>query len=174
MFKKAVLKKQKQDENLIKIRWEAFQSYKSKIDFIKNVKEEKYQDGFLKDIFENCLGYVLETNNPNNFSLKREEKNETDSKKADAVIVANSQIIGIIELKDQKTKNLKFVEDQAFNYHNSHSNSKYIIISNFDEVRFYVDKKTSFASFSLFNLSFDDFRDLHLLISFESFFESSF
>ena len=168
IFKKTVLKRHKQDENLLKGRWENLQKYKSKIDFIRNIKEEKYQDGFLRDVFENCLGYVLDTTNPEHFNIRREEKNETDNKKADAVILVDDKVIGIIELKDQKTKNLDSVEIQAFNYHNSHSNSKYIIISNFDEVRFYIDKKTKFESFSLFNLDFESFKLLHLVLSFES------
>jgi type I restriction-modification system DNA methylase subunit len=132
------------------------------------VKEEKYQDGFLKDIFENCLGYTLETTNPQNCNIRREEKNETDSKKADGVIVIDGKIIGIIELKGYKTKNLNQIETQAFNYHNSHTNSKYIITSNFNELRFYIDKKTAYEKFNLFNLSYDEFKKLHLLLSFES------
>jgi type II restriction/modification system DNA methylase subunit YeeA len=74
----------------------------------------------------------------------------------------------VIELKDQKTKNLDIVELQTFNYHNSHSNSRYIIISNFDELRFYIDKKTAYVKFSLFNLTYDEFKKLHLILSFES------
>jgi len=137
----SVLKTYTQDESLVAPRWAAYQNYLAKTDFIKTVKEEKYQDGFLKDVFENCLGYTLDSTNPSNFNLEREKKNETDGKKADGVIIINGEITGIIELKDQKTKNLDAVEAQAFNYHNSHANSKYIIISNFDELRFYIDKK---------------------------------
>jgi type I restriction-modification system DNA methylase subunit len=168
LFQKSILNSLKQDESLIALRWANYQNYLSKIDFIKTVKEEKYQDGFLKDIFEACLGYTLDSTNPSNFNLEREKKNETDGKKADGVIYVNNEIIGIVELKDQKTKNLDAVESQAFNYHVSHSNSKYIIISNFDELRFYIDKKTAYEKFNLFNLSYEDFRTLHLLLSFES------
>src|SRR5574344_1935312 len=57
---------------------------------------------------------------------------------------------------------------QGINYHASHSNSKYIIISNFDELRFYIDKKTAYEKFSLFTLSYDEFCKLHLLLSFEN------
>ncbi|MDD3476765.1 MAG: N-6 DNA methylase [Sulfurimonas sp.] len=168
IFQKSVLKSFKQDESKIAIRWAEFQKYLSKIDFIKTVKEEKYQDGFLKDIFENCLGYTLDSTNPNEFNLEREKKNETDAKKADGVIHVDNQIVGVIELKAQDTKNLDKIETQAFNYHASHSNSKYIIISNFDELRFYIDKKTAYEKFSLFNLDYDGFKKLHLLLSYES------
>ncbi|MFA5461896.1 MAG: type I restriction endonuclease [Sulfurimonas sp.] len=168
IFQKSVLKSFKQDESKIAIRWAEFQKYLSKIDFIKTVKEEKYQDGFLKDIFENCLGYTLDSTNPNDFNLEREKKNETDAKKADGVIHVDNKIVGVIELKAQDTKNLDKIETQAFNYHASHSNSKYIIISNFDELRFYIDKKTAYEKFSLFNLDYDGFKKLHLLLSYES------
>ncbi len=168
LFKQAILKNNKQDENLIAKRWAKFLEFKSKIEFIKSVKEEKYQTQFLKDIFEECLGFTLDSTNPNSYNLEREKKNETDGKKADGVIYVNNQVVGIIELKDQKSKNLDLIEIQAFNYHNSHSNSKYIIISNFDELRFYIDKKTNYEKFSLFNLTYDEFKKLHLILSFES------
>lgn len=193
LFQKSILNSIKQDESLIATRWAAFQNFKSKIEAIRGFKEEVYQDGFFKDIFESCLGYTLKTTNPSDYNLEREKKNETDGKKADGVILLNDvsigskapnsslqqtahgtgavnamSVIGIIELKDQKSKNLDAVEAQAFNYHASHSNSKYIIISNFDELRFYIDKKTAYEKFSLFNLTYEDFKTLHLLLSFES------
>ena len=168
IFQKSIFKNIKQDESLVATRWAEFQKYIAKIDAIKDFKEEVYQDGFFKDIFENCLGYTLKTTNPNDFNLEREKKNETDGKKADGVLYVNGEIIGVVELKDQKTKNLDAVETQAFNYHASHSNSKYIIISNFDELRFYIDKKTAYEKFSLFCLSYEEFKKLHLLMSYES------
>ena len=168
IFQKSVLKTFKQDEKLVASRWASFQNYKTKIEAIKDFKEEEYQDGFLKDIFESCLGYTLKTTNPSSFNLEREKKNETDSKKADGVIYLNSEIIAVIELKDTKTKNLDKVQQQAFWYLTQHTKAKYVIISNFDELRFYFDKSTSYESFSLFNLSYDDFCKLHLLLSFEN------
>jgi type I restriction-modification system DNA methylase subunit len=168
MFQKSVINSIKQDESLVALCWAKFQEFLAKVDYIKTVKEEKYQDGFLKDVFENCLGYTLDMTNPSNYNLEREKKNETDSKKADGVIYVDNKVIGVIELKAQDTKNLDKIETQAFNYHASHSNSKYIIISNFDELRFYVDKKTAYEKFSLFNLDYEEFKKLHLLISYES------
>ncbi|OHD88885.1 N-6 DNA methylase [Sulfuricurvum sp. RIFCSPLOWO2_12_FULL_43_24] len=168
IFQKSILNSIKQDESLVALRWAAYQNYIAKIDAIRGFKEEVYQDGFFKDVFESCLGYTLKTTNPSDYNLEREKKNETDGKKADGVIYVNGEIIGVVELKDQKTKNLDAVESQAFNYHASHSNSKYIIISNFDELRFYIDKKTAYEKFSLFNLTYEDFKILHYLISYES------
>ncbi|WP_419233782.1 Eco57I restriction-modification methylase domain-containing protein [Aliarcobacter cryaerophilus] len=168
IFQSSVLKTFKQDEKLVALRWASFQNYKTKIEAIKDFKEEEYQDGFLKDIFESCLGYTLKTTNPSSYNLEREKKNETDSKKADGVIYLNNEIIAVIELKDTKTKNLDKVQQQAFWYLTQHTKAKYVIISNFDELRFYFDKSTSYESFSLFNLSYDDFSKLHLLLSFEN------
>ncbi|MBE0497405.1 MAG: restriction endonuclease subunit M, partial [Campylobacterales bacterium] len=168
IFTPSVLKSVSQDEGNVALAWAKFQAFLAKIDHIKHFKEEEYQDGFLKDIFENCLGYTLKTSSPENFTLEREKKNETDGKKADGVMYADGKVIGVIELKDQKTKNLDAIGPQAFNYHNSHSHSRYIILSNFDELRFYIDKKTEYEVFKLFDLNYEGFKKLHLLLSFES------
>lgn len=168
MFQKSIINSVKQDETKVALRWASFQKFLEKVEYIKTVKEEKYQDGFLVDIFENCLGYTLDMTNPKSFNLEREKKNETDGKKADGVIYVDNKVVGVIELKGQDTKNLDKIETQAFNYHASHSNSKYIIISNFDELRFYVDKKTAYEKFNLFTLNYEEFKKLHLLISYES------
>jgi type I restriction-modification system DNA methylase subunit len=168
VFKKAVLDRFSEDSKILQSRYQNFLEFQKKKSFVQKVKEEKYQDGFLKDIFENSLGYILENSDPEKASIFREEKNETDGKKADGVIRIGGKVIGIIELKDHKTKNLNLVEEQAFNYHNSHSNSKYIIISNFTELRFYIDKKTEFESFKLFEMDFKEFETLHKILSFES------
>ncbi|WP_148623669.1 Eco57I restriction-modification methylase domain-containing protein [Aliarcobacter cryaerophilus] len=168
MFQKSIINSVKQDEAKVALRWASFQKFLEKVEYIKTVKEEKYQDGFLVDIFENCLGYTLDMTNPKSFNLEREKKNETDGKKADGVIYVDEKVVGIIELKAQDTKNLDKIETQAFNYHASHSNSKYIIISNFDELRFYVDKKTAYEKINLFTLNYEEFKKLHLLISYES------
>ena len=170
LFTQKLLKEEvkSQDEGLVSKRWAKFQEFKSKIEAIKNFKEEIYQDGFLVDIFQNSLGYSLETVNPLNFNLSREKKNERDSKKADGVIYLDKKVVGVIELKGQDTKNLDKIETQAFNYHLSHSNSKYIIISNFNELRFYIDKKVAYEKFNLFTLDYEEFKILHLILSFES------
>jgi len=168
LFQKSVLKSISQDESLVASRWAEYQKYLEKIDFVEEVKEEKYQDGFLKDIFENCLGYTLDSTNPNDFNLEREKKNETDSKKADGVIYVNKKVVGVIELKAQDTKNLDKVQQQAFWYLTQHSQAKYVIISNFDELRFYFEKSTGYEKFSLFNLDYEEFKKLHLILSYES------
>lgn len=168
MLQNSVIRNQVQDESLIASRWAKYQNFLAKVDAIKSFKEEIYQDGFLHDVFENCLGYTLKTTNPSQFNLDREQKNEIDGKKADGAIYVDNKIVGVIELKDQKSKNLDAIEAQAFGYHTSHSYNRYIIISNFDELRFYIDKKTTYEKFYLFSLTYDEFKKLHLILSFES------
>ena len=138
------------------------------MDFIKTVKEEKYQDGFLHDIFEECLGYTLDNTNPQNFNLEREKKNETDGKKADGAIFVDGKVVGVIELKAQDTKNLDKAVDQAFGYLVSNANARYVIVSNFDELRFYIEKATAYEKFHLFTLDYEGFKKLHLILSYES------
>ena len=167
----------KQDEELLKDRWQNFQAFKDKIFSIKTMKEEKYQDGFLSDIFENCLGYTKDTTNPQEFNLEREKKNEKDSKKVDGAISVDGNVVGYIELKGQNTKDLdktpsKGVSpvDQAFRYLYSNSSEfgKYVIVSNFDELRFYIKDQTAYEVFSLFNMDEKAFKKLHTILSYES------
>lgn len=74
LFQDKILKNYSQDEGKVALRWAEYQNFKNKIDFVKDVKEEKYQDAFLVDIFEKCLGYTLDSSNPNDFNLERERK----------------------------------------------------------------------------------------------------
>jgi len=81
IFTPSVLKSVSQDEGNVALAWAKFQAFLAKVDHIKHFKEEEYQDGFLKDIFENCLGYTLKTSNPENFTLEREKKTKPTAKK---------------------------------------------------------------------------------------------
>ncbi|WP_149725207.1 Eco57I restriction-modification methylase domain-containing protein [Campylobacter concisus] len=176
IFNSKFLLTQEQDEEKLKKHYINLQMYQAKASDIKSFKEEKFQTQFLKDIFENCLGYTLDTTNPTNFNLEREKKNETDGKKADGAILINGEVRCVIELKDQTTQHLDKTPsnrelspvDQAFRYFISHENAKYVVVSNFNELRFYIGNKTTFEKFDLFTASFDEFKKLHLLLSFES------
>lgn len=51
---------------------------------IREAKEEQFQEGFLRELFVNILGYTI---NPEpNFNLTTEFKNLTGSKKADGAV----------------------------------------------------------------------------------------
>lgn len=168
LFQDKILKKFLVNDEIAAPKFANYLAYKAKTNEIKNFKEEEFQDGFLRDIFENCLDYVLKSSNPKDFSLEREKKNEKDSKKADGAILVDGKVVGVIELKSFKTKNLDEVARQAFWYLNQNSNAHYVVVSNFDELRFYIDKATNYEKFSLFNLGYEEFKKLYTILSFES------
>jgi len=152
----------------------AFDSYKAtftgeKIAIIRTVKEEEYQDGFLRDLFVNVLGYKLNIDSKEH-DLVREKKNQTDAKKADGAIIRDGRVTAVIELKDTKTKDMGSVTEQAFGYKNSQEGCKYVITSNFHKLRFYIDNKVDFEEFDLFELGRDDFELLYLLLNRDSIF----
>lgn len=133
---------------------------------IRHSKEEQFQEGFLRELFVDVLGYTL---NPTpNFNLRTEEKNVTDSKKADGAILINDEVVGVIELKGCNTTDLKKVEAQAFGYKNQHAKATYVIISNFEKLRFYIDNSVNFEEFNLFNLSESQFALLYLCLAYEN------
>jgi hypothetical protein len=165
---------QQQDQSLLQQRYESFKDYQQNESEIRRLKEEKYQDGFLRDIFVSCLGYSLQPSE--HYNLLREEKNETDAKKADGAIVVEGKIVGVIELKDTFTKDLERPKtrggqsavEQLFGYINSHTHARYGVVSNFSQLRFYFDKRIEYESFELFKMGYEDFAKLHLLLSYES------
>ncbi len=172
IFQKSVINKHL--KNLDKDQVEkAYQKFKvnyspAKIEEIKQLKEEEYQDGFLREIFVDVLGYTLRPDE--NFDLQREFKNQTDGKKADGAIIKNENAIAVIELKSAKTKDLTLVTQQAFNYKNNQSECKYVITSNFQKLRFYIDYATEYEEFDLFHLTKDKFDLIFLILSKESIF----
>lgn len=129
---------------------------------IRDSKEEQYQEGFCRDLLVNALGYTL---NPQpNYNLTTEQKNETDSKKADGAILKDGNVIAVIELKGTNTTDLNTVTAQAFGYKNNQKNCKYVIISNFEKLRFYIDNAIDFEEFNLFTLTETEFTLLYLCL----------
>ena len=133
-----------------------------KISNIKIAKEEQYQEGFIKDIFGAVLGYSVFPEQP--FNIQTEKKNESDSKKADGAIFKGENVVGVIELKDNKTRNLDAVKDQAFGYKNNHKECSYVISSNFHKLRFYIDDATDYEEFDLYNLDKETFKRFYLYL----------
>jgi len=134
-----------------------------KIEKIKKLKEEEYQDGFLRDIFVSTLDYILKPDN--DYNLVREFKNQSNGKKADGAILKDGKAIAVIELKSTKTKDLKSITEQAFNYKNNQPDCKYVITSNFRKLRFYVEYANEYEEFDLFNLNKEKFELLYLVLS---------
>ena len=157
------------DNTLIDERYKTFSSFfldPERQANILNSKEEQFQEGFLRELFVKILGYTL---NPDpNFNLTTEKKNETNSKKADGAILVDGKVVGVIELKDHKTPDLSKVEAQAFNYKSQHKEAVYVVISNFEKLRFYIDNAVDFEEFDLFHLTRDDFARLWICLSYEN------
>ena len=171
LFQKAVLNKylKNLDEVNLKASYELYtKEYcnETKIDNIKASKEEQYQEGFLDDIFVKVLGYTKFPQPDHN--LITEQKNETDSKKADGAILKNDSIIAVIELKSTSTTDFKKIEEQAYNYKGQHKGCKYIITSNFAKLRLYINDVTDFEEFDLFEMSFDRFKIFYLCLNKEN------
>lgn len=135
---------------------------------IKNSKEEEYQGIFLTDLFVNVLGYTMKPQP--NFNLVAEQKNQTNSKKSDGAILKNDTAIGVIELKGTKTKDLKSITEQAFGYKANQKGCVYVITSNYEKLRFYINDATEYVEFNLFTLTETDFELLYLCTSKDSIF----
>ena len=129
---------------------------------IRSMKEEEYQDGFLDDLFVNILGYIKRPNT--GFNLVREKKNEADSKKADGAILKNDIPLAVIELKGTDTTDLDKVTNQGFGYKNNHKECVYVVISNFEKLRFFIHHAVDYIEFNLFTLSKEDFTTLWLCL----------
>ena len=153
------------DDTIVKEKYQAFKDHYSNSERIQNIiqsKEEQYQEGFLRDIFVNILGYKI---NPDpNYNLTTEYKNLDDAKKADGAILKEGTAIGVIELKSTKTKNLDDVKTQAFNYKNHQPGCKYVITSNFERLWFYIEDATEHEEFNLFEMTEERFRLFYLYL----------
>ena len=132
---------------------------------IHKIKEEQFQEGFLRELFVKVLGYTI---NPSpNYNLTTELKNEVGSKKADGAILIDDKVIGVIELKDHKTPDLASIENQAFGYKNKHKETRLVIISNFEKLRLYIDNAVEYREWDIFHMKEDDFRELYLCLAWE-------
>ena len=152
--------------------WEKIQDYqKISLNKIKEFKEEVFQATFLTKIFVDCLGYKSQYDTADEGNLFFEEKNISDSKKADGAIKQDGKVVGVIELKSTKTKNLEQIKDQAFIYQSSHD-CNYVVSSNFEKLRFYINTSSDYEEFNLFNLDKESFRFLYLCLSKESIFNN--
>lgn len=171
LFQTTVVRKHLQslDKTKTESKWEVFKGYFQNPEIqenIRNSKEEQFQEGFLRALFVNILGYTL---NPQpNFNLTTELKNVKDSKKVDGAIIFKGLVKAVIELKGTDTTDLSKVEGQAFGYKNNQNECSYVVTSNFEKLRFYIDNAIEHLEFNLFTLSQKDFELLYLCLSVES------
>ena len=155
-------------EELVAKPWAQYTSYFLNEEIqanIHKIKEEQFQEGFLRELFVKVLGYTI---NPSpNYNLTTELKNEVGSKKADGAILIDDKAIGVIELKDHKTPDLASIENQAFGYKNKHKETRLVIISNFEKLRLYIDNAVEYREWDIFHMKEDDFRELYLCLAWE-------
>ena len=171
LFQSSVIKKELQllNQTVIDEKWNEFVAHFGNLEIqqkIRGLKEEQYQGEFLDDLFVKVLGY---TKPPKpNHNLVTEQKNETNSKKADGAIIVDEKVVGVIELKGTNTTDLEKVKDQAFLYKVNHPECIYVITSNFEKLRFYIENTVDFIEFNLFQLSKKEFSLLYICLSYES------
>ncbi len=171
IFQNAVITKylKNQDKNIVMQRWVDFKNHFHNSTIQNNIresKEEQYQGEFLIDLFVKILGY---TKNPQpDFNLTTEYKNVKDSKKADGAILIDNKVSAVIELKGTNTTDLSKIESQAFGYKNNQPECIYIITSNFEKLRFYIDNAIEHLEFNLFTLSENEFELLYLCLAYEN------
>lgn len=154
------------DEALISEAWEKYQNYFLNEEIqanIHKIKEEQFQEGFLRELFVKILGYTI---NPSpKFNLTTEYKNEVGSKKADGAILIGDKAIGVIELKDHKTPDLASIEGQAFGYKSKHKDTRLVIVSNFEKLRLYIDDAVEYREWDIFHMTAEEFRELYLCLA---------
>jgi type I restriction-modification system DNA methylase subunit len=171
LFQKSVITKylKTQDKTILTKQWNDYKNHfhnPTIQENIRNSKEEQYQEGFLRDLFVKILGYSL---NPDaNFNLTTEYKNVKDSKKADGAIIIEEKVRAVIELKGTNTTDLGKIETQAFGYKNNQPDCTYIVTSNFEKIRFYIDNAIEYIEFNLFTLTEADFDLLYLCLGFDN------
>ncbi|MFN8284539.1 MAG: N-6 DNA methylase [Chitinophagales bacterium] len=173
LFQKSVLNQylKQLDKSKVEIAYQKFKAHFHNATIqqqIRDSKEEQYQEGFFRDLFVDVFGFTL---NPQpDYNLITEKKNESDSKKADGAILQNGNAIVVIELKGTNTTDLASVAPQAFGYKVNHKGCKYVIISNFEKLRFYIDDKVDFEEFNLFTLTENEFTLLYLCLHIDNIF----
>ena len=171
LFQKTVITKYVStiDTQDLEQKWQVFTAYflnPTLQQNIRSLKEEQFQEGFLRELFVKVFGYVLSPNEKHN--LITEQKNVTNSKKADGAILVNDKIVGVIELKGTDTTDLGKIETQAFGYKNNQPNCSYVITSNFEKLRFYIDNAVEHIEFNLFTLSKEEFTLLYLILDYKN------
>ena len=171
LFQKSVEKKylNELDSVLIDRKYKEFRDYFGNPSIqqnIRNSKEEQFQEGFLRELFVSIFGYTL---NPQpDFNLTTELKNIANSKKADGAILKGEDAIAVIELKGTDTSDLDKIETQAFGYKNHHPKCIYVITSNFEKLRFYIQNAVDHIDFDLFKLTREQFSLMWLCLAKEN------
>jgi type I restriction-modification system DNA methylase subunit len=168
LFQPSVLKKylSQQDRDSVLKAYKKYSKYfhnPSIQENIRNSKEEQFQEGFLRELFVDVLGYTL---NPTpKFNLTTELKNIKGSKKVDGAILKDGNALAVIELKGTNTKDLESIRQQAFDYKANQTGCIYVITSNFEKLRFYINNAVDYEEFNLFTLTEKEFEFFYLCLA---------
>lgn len=167
LFQTSVLKNylKQLDEKTVSKAYSKYASYFQNTTIQENIRknnEEQFQATFLNELFVSILGYTL---NPNpDFNLTTEFKNQKNNRKADGAILQGETALAVIELKGTNTKDLEGIRRQAFDYKANQKGCVYVITSNFEKLRFYINDATEFEEFNLFELSAERFELFYLCL----------
>lgn len=174
LFQKSVISKYLKAQNKEQLisKWKSYSDHflNPKVqEEIKGLKEEQYQGEFLEDLFVKILGYTKPaSSSETKFNLTTEYKNVKDSKKADGAIIFEDKVKAVIELKGTNTTDLGKIEVQAFGYKNNQPDCVYVITSNFEKLRFYIDNAIEHIEFNLFTLTEEEFQLLYLCLGYDN------
>ncbi|MCG2459478.1 Eco57I restriction-modification methylase domain-containing protein [Flavobacteriaceae bacterium F89] len=167
LFQTSVLKKylSQQDRTPVEKAYRKYSKYFLNPEIQENIrssKEEQFQATFLTELFVTVLDYTI---NPSpKYNLTTEYKNEKNNRKADGAILNNGTTVAVVELKGTNTKDLESIRRQAFDYKVNHKGCRYVITSNFEKLRLYIDDATDHEPFDLFQLTQERFALLYLCL----------
>ena len=137
---------------------------------LDNSKEEEFQGEFLYDIFTTILRAVNKSDGQKEWNLERETKTKMDGQKADGVlgffdVDGKKDVRAVIELKGAKVSldvrqkrvgDTRTPVEQAFGYAPKYGSScKWVIVSNYKEIRLY--RQTEMNEYQIFFL--EDLKD---------------
>jgi len=137
---------------------------------LDNSKEEEFQGEFLYDIFTTVLRAVNKSDGQKEWNLERETKTKMDGQKADGVlgffdVDGKKDVRAVIELKGAKVSldvrqkrvgDTRTPVEQAFGYAPKYGSScKWVIVSNYKEIRLY--RQTEMNEYQIFFL--EDLKD---------------
>ena len=141
--------------------------------------ESQCEQAFNQDIFIDILGYSKFPNIP--YTLEPKASTETSGQKPDAALGffegENHRVQVVCEIKDSKTSldksqkregNLSPVQ-QAFKYKPQYKDCRFVIATNFNEIRLYRDNQLDFESFNLLSLvseknNYFEFKKFYFLL----------
>jgi len=185
-------------DKIIKTKLEKFEipDFESKLEIIKNwhkalhsgilhqKTETQCEQSFNQDFFIQILGYTTFPNTE--YTIEPKGKTETSAQKPDAVLgvfkEGKQRVLAVCEIKDSRTSldrvqrrkdNLSPVQ-QGFKYKPQYQDCRFVIVTNFSEIRLYKDTMLDFEAFTLDGLlnsknDYYQFRKFYYLLCCENF-----